>query len=1074
MGCRPRPVGLQLGVGLFGAIDYVLRYARVVPTLVRASAYGAFFASGVAGLVYELLWSKYLTLFIGGTALAHTIVLATFMGGLAFGNALFGRLADRPGRDRLMMYALLELGIGLFCLLFPALFERMGAVYVALASRGGPDAAANPFFKAGLAAASLWVPCMLMGGTLPVLAKYIVDSLAGVGVRLSWLYFVNTAGAVAGCLLGGFVIVERWGLELGMVAAALVNCAIAGWFYLLRRSTRDRDRQQRQAEAAAGFPAPAAASLSDGPIEPAAVYTPGQARTAFWSIAVAGALTMLYELVWFRLLLLSIGGTVHSFAIMLAGFIGGIAVGSWLAGRLLRRPRNALLLFALCELGIMLLTLLPFRLFEQVPFAFFRIGSRLVHAPENYGLFQLCAVAFAALLMGGPATLMGAALPLASRVCVTRLDALGRTVGNTFSVNTIGNVTGALVTGLLLLPWLGLERTLLLGACVSGALGVVLLRAWRPAAVPAPWHWAAATLVVLGAWRAFATPQWDPRVMQAGLYRWEYRYWTGPFADFKRDRARVQTLYARDGADASLLVEDWPVEGVGPDGKPQAERIVRVNGKPDATTGGDLSTQLFVGHLGAFLHPHPRSAMVIGLGSGATAGAVLRHPGMHADVAEISPEMVEAAAHFEAVNDAVLRNPRMSLSVLDAREYLLLSRKSYDVIVSEPTNVWIPGVAMLFTQDFYAMVRRRLSPDGVFVQWLQSYAIDERVVASTLASLTRVFPHVMLWRMGESDLIFVGSRARPAFDPDAFERRFREVQPAHGMPATSNVGAISHPLLFLLNQVSSHQSLTHHWLSASARPYRDLFPRMEFAAARAQFVGASFEFPADLDERFTPYSAEPLLVQEYLARHPLGASDRERLAAVLARQRPPFPRLGQALLLTAASAGPASADAVAGLPDDVAGNLLLTRELRSQLDRPAGASPQACNLYLVRESRVLSASLSVLARPATEDLERRVDACAQAVPDRALEFRTRAIVVLAAAGATERALQRFEQLLASGDINRLARDDQTAMLVQGAQLYVRAGRPDNARLALQAALKVAPDHAGAKRLRLALGARPTR
>ncbi|HEY7515826.1 MAG TPA: fused MFS/spermidine synthase, partial [Vicinamibacteria bacterium] len=210
------------------------------PARLRGLLYLAFFLSGISALIYEVIWSKFLSLFLGSTSFAHTVVLATFMGGLAFGNAFFGRLADRTKMDKVLLYALLEVGIGLFCLLFPFFFRGLSDVYLALGARTGPTSALNPVLKISLSVVSIFVPCALMGGTLPVLAKFAIDSLSGLGFRLSWLYFINTAGAVVGCLLGGFYVVERLGLEFGVVGTSLLNSAIGGVFYFIYRAGYSR------------------------------------------------------------------------------------------------------------------------------------------------------------------------------------------------------------------------------------------------------------------------------------------------------------------------------------------------------------------------------------------------------------------------------------------------------------------------------------------------------------------------------------------------------------------------------------------------------------------------------------------------------------------------------------------------------------------------------------------------------------------------------------------------------------------------------------------------------------------
>lgn len=946
------------------------------PALLRALLYLAFFLSGISALIYEVVWSKYLTLFLGSTSFAHTVVLATFMGGLAFGNAAFGRLADRTRMDKLRLYALLEVGIGLLCLFFPMLFRALSDLYLALGTATGPTSPWNPVLKIAFSVISIFAPCVLMGGTLPVLAKYAIDSLSGLGFRLSWLYFMNTAGAVMGCLLGGFYVVERLGLEAGVVGTSLVNMGIGGLFYLFYGVGYSR---LIEAPPAASGPTLA------GELE----YEPSQTRTAFWCISVAGGLTMLYELCWIRLLAMSMGGTVHSFSTMLAGFIFGIAVGAGLVGQALHRRRNALALFGLCELGIGLSVLLPLSAYERLPYAFYRLGTGIVHSPDHYGLYLTSQVAFALLLMLVPTALMGAALPLASRVCVDRIESMARRVGNVFSANTVGSVVGAALTGFVLLPALGLEATLLFGAVVSGVLGVVLLRAWRPKRADGPALWPVALLAVglLAGIRLVGLPSWDARLMQFALYRWERRFEFPTFEALRKDRAPVTFLYARDGADASIAVEDRKVE-----------RVLRVNGKPDASTGGDLLSQLMVGHLGMFLHPAPRRVMVIGLGSGATAGAVLRHPGVTADVAEISPEVVKAASYFEEINDGVLRNPRMSLVVLDAREFMLLKRDEYDVIVSEPTNVWVPGVASLFTEDFYRVVLSRLRPGGLLTQWVQLYSTEPRIVASVAASLRKVFPWVSVWMAEESDILFVAGLEPPRFDPESFARRLEEVRPAKGLAGRNqHVLRLADPVLFLLGQLGTDAGSRAFWEKSAAPPYRDHFPRMEFLAARAQFVGKAYPLHAELDERVSPLGAEPLLVSEYLKRFPLSVLDRSRLRRTLLSQGGVLGRLGQALTMRAAVEGEGDPLDLLALPEASMARVLLARSLEPRFR--GGTSVELCTAYLGALGNAMIEASCVLGHPSTVALVRHSEECMARHPDMAERWRIGLVKSLEAAGA---------------------------------------------------------------------------
>jgi len=1033
----------------------------------RAGLYLAFLASGLTALLYQILWSRYLTLFVGGTSVAQTIVLATFMAGLAFGNAFFGRRADRPGVDRLRLYALLEAGIGLACLLFPAAFDALSRAYLSVASRSAPGAAVNHVLKVALAAGAMFVPCAFMGGTLPVLAKYVVDSLRGLSVKISWLYFVNTAGAVLGCLVGGFYVVERWGLETGMVGAALVNLAIGGAFYVVSRT-----RPARAVVSETGEGDPLAG-------EPA--YTPRQTQVAFWCIAVAGAVSMLYELCWTRVLTLSMGSSVHSFSTMLVSFISGIAIGSALAARLMRRPRNVLALFALCEAGVALSILLALPAYERLPYAFHRLGSWLAHSSDTYPLYLLGQVLTAALVMAVPTTLIGAALPLASRVCVDRLDVLGRRVGEVFSANTVGTVVGASLTGFLLLPGLGVERTLVLGCAVSALLGVLLLWVWRPqwrplsarglrdavsagARADGPGLWAAAAAVLALALTAvLVRPGWDPRLMQAGLFRWgstvEFRSWDS----FRRMAAGDRFLYVKDGMDGTVAVQEQDA----------LNRNIRVNGKVDASVA-DMATQLMVGHLPMLLHPDPRRAMVVGLGCGATAAAVLRHPGVTADVAEISPEMVQAAAYFEPWNDAVLGNPRMALHVLDAREFLLLTRDRYDVIVSEPTNVWVPGVANLFTRDFYRVVRARLRPGGLFAQWLHVYSAEPAMVASVVASLRAEFPYVSAWLVKETDLILIAGDQRPPFDAARFEQRLAQVHQAEGLPSPprSALAAFLHPVLFLSHQIGTDQGLQVAWPAGSAPVYRDLRPRLEFEAARSQFVAQRYRVRTRIDERLTRVGAEPLFVEEYLARRPLDANARLVLGDLFTGLGGSYEELGAALTATAVLDGADSPELLARLPESLLAKVVLARVRGRQIDADAQPGAAVCEGYLQAERGLLRAASSVFGRPPAEPLETRVEKCIAATPQAAEGLRTGLARALADAGAAEPALRRIRQIERDGLLDRMQPREAAELLVSGSMLLLQSSQREQAFPWAARALDLDPLNAAAARIVWALkGAR---
>ncbi len=1032
----------------------------------RLLLYGAFFLSGVTALVYEVVWSRYLTLFLGSTSAAHTIVLSTFMAGLAAGNSYFGRLVDRTSLGKLRLYGALEIGIGLFCLLFPTFFGWLSSLYVPLAAQVGPATTSTVLLKVLLAAASIFVPCAFMGGTLPVLAKYVVTSLQGLGMRIGWLYFINTAGAVFGGLLGGFYVLEAWGLEAGMVGTSLVNLTIGGLFYFLSKKKKDE----------AGVDGPHSAPAStEGEIH----YTDRQARTAFLAITAAGVLSMLYELVWIRLLVLSIGGTVHAFSMMLASFVSGIAVGSALVAALLRRGRNALALFGLCEIGIAVSVFASVPFYERLPFVFFRMGKLVVHEPGNYPLFLASQWALAGIVMLVPTVLIGAALPLASRICVDHVARVGRGVGGVFSMNAVGNVTGAVLTGFVLIPSLGLRATILLGAALSGAIGILLLWHWRPtgsvrpvaalrdafapgapASGPSLWPAAAGMLLLVGSLAYAINPSWDPRLLQTALYRWN-RFEFTDWPTFQALRTKTEILYARDGTDASVMVEE---EG-------QFNRTLRVNGKPDASSYVDMRDQLMVGHVALFLHPRPRKVFVVGLGSGVTAAAVLRHPQVTADVAEILPEIVDAAQHFEKVNDRVLHNPRMQLSILDAREHLLLSRTQYDVIVSEPTNIWIPGVSSLFTRDFYELVDDRLAPGGLFAQWLHLYGTDAPIVNSVVASLRAVFPHITMWSVNDSNVVFVASREPPPFDGGDFAARFQAVAPSRGYEHLGPyVAMFADPLVFLSTQVATDDAVRVHWPEGLARPYHDLFPRLEFAAARAQYRSASYALLDELDERVLRRGPGRLYVESYLSRRPIDSAGRRSLEDAFQLLGGTFARLAHSLTIERWMRE-GDPEILSRLPADIAAALVLSREFGAAIDRGA-ATPELCARFLEHETTPLRKAASVFIRPSTTRLEARLDTCRARSPELTDRFALAVARAMADADLVDPALERLQTLAQQSRLDGLQAPERADVLAALARLHFVAGHRDEAAHWIHEAGKLNPADLQVKRFSLAMDAPP--
>lgn len=790
-----------------------------------------FFLSGLAGLIYEVVWAKHLSLFLGNTAQAHTIVLATFMGGLALGYFVFGNVADRT-KSVLGLYGWMEISIGLLAAWFPSALDFLGSFYIALLSRFGLGSPLALFAKFLLTVLLLLLPTTLMGGTLPVLSRLAVRSLGETESRVGWLYFVNSLGAVFGSILAGFVLIPWLGLNLCIIAAAIVNFLV-GTGALVLRPLEKRER---------GAPTPLLVR------EPS--YTPWQIRIAVLGIALSGAAALIYEIAWIRLLSLVLGSSTYSFSLMLSAFISGIALGSlavtsrW-CGRF--EPYS---LFALSELAVAVSIILTLPFYERLPFYFALIGNLLVRTPQTFWLHELIKFLACFLLMLLPTFFLGMTLPLASQIAARSLRRVGKDVGNVFAANTLGTIVGASAAGLILLPSLGLKRLIELGASANLLVGAFVL--WS-----GPYLERKTKALISGvglslfAFYLYLYPSWDKNILSSGIFR-ERRPIATSYAEFKR-KQHEEIVYYKDGANMTVAVT-----------RDREKHLrLKVNGKTDASSRGDLPTQILLGELPLLLKPDAQSVLVIGLGSGITAGSVLRHPVERLDLVEISPEVVEGSRFFSEHNYGALRDPRLRLRLEDAKSFLKISPDRYDVVISEPSNPWIAGIASLYSVEFYEEVKKRLKPQGIIVQWIHTYEMTDETLRLVLRTLAASFEHVTLWSPMAADLIIVGSREPLPVDFQKSSSRLEEPKVREDL---RRLGVDSLATIFSLQVTSDEQARK---AAGKGRVNADLFPILEYEAPRAFFLGYTSEFLKAHDERRT--SKTGLYFAEYLKKNPLGA-----------------------------------------------------------------------------------------------------------------------------------------------------------------------------------------------------------
>ena len=797
------------------------------------------FASGATGLVYELVWSKRLANLLGNSGQAHAIVLATFMGGLALGAWLFGRTADRVRRP-LALYGLLELGVGLYALLFVPVLDVLGAGYLAVAP--GLGESARVAARLALASASLLVPTVLMGGTVPALTRYFTEVLAAARRELALLYAVNSGGAALGVFLAGMALVPSFGLFATERGAACVNLALAAAALVAaalgptRAPTPAAQRPAPEGDAGAGRAWPRAA-----------------VRAALLGVLLSGFTSMLYEVTWIRLLAIVTGGTAYSFTLILTAFILGIGLGSlWLARR--GGDSDSLRVFAWLQAALVVSVCLALPFYGRLPWLFHHVHAALRRTEDTWVVYQALSFVFCCGVLLLPTFFMGASFPAAARVALGRAESLGRQLGGVYLWNTVGTVSGSLLAGLVFLPVLGLERNFLLGVALNLVAAVVAARAASDPAKGPGQHWPLAAAFGVALVWGLSSAGWAEHVSSSGRYR-EWRRTFDDFATFQAAvRGRSKVLFQQDDVFASVLVGETQ----------SGMRYLRINGKIDGSNGDDIDTQVLAGHLGALLHPaQPKKVLLIGVGAGITAGSVLSHPIERLDVVEISPAVIEAARLFAADNRGALEDPRTRVHVDDAKTFLLLAREQYDLIISVPSNPWVSGVSGLFSKDFFEVAKAHLAPGGRLVQWIHTYESNREMVSLVVRTLRDAFPHGTTW-VGPQDLVLVASADPQTVDVPTLEARLADPRVAQDLARVKVRGVAT----LLARQVHSDEGQLE---VAGAGPVNtDDLNLLEYRSPRAYFMGASEPIR---DERRPPDLGRRLAWSRFVAERGLGAED---------------------------------------------------------------------------------------------------------------------------------------------------------------------------------------------------------
>lgn len=782
----------------------------------------AFLISGVAGLVYEVLWSRYLGLFVGHTAYAQVLVLAVYLGGMAVGSLAVADLSRRLDSP-LRWYAGAETVLALFGLAFHFLFVAATDFGYDVLFPAVGSAAAVGAVRWGLAGLLILPQAIVLGTTFPLMAAGLVrDDRSHPGGSVAEAYLLNTLGGAAGVLLAGFGFIAWFGLPGTSVAAAVLNLAAAG---LVLASTRVRPTTAEIASPGEG----AAGSLeprSSRELEAAGAGLTIILLAVAFGTAVA---SFAYEIGWIRMLSLVLGSATHAFEIMLSAFIFGIAVGAWLVRRLSDTSPRPVRLLGLVQVWMGLTALASLPLYLGTFDVMRRMVQGLSGAAWGYELFNLGRYGLGLVVMLPSTVLAGMTLPLVTGALL-RAGREERTIGRVYGVNTVGSVVGAGLAGLIALPVLGLEGLITAGAAVDVALGLWLLERsarWAGQRPTPVLRWGVASALVFLV--VGAVVELTPETITSGVYR------SGEVAGAERWRS----LFYQDGRTATVSAHVGTSDGV---------IVLSTNGKPDASLGPrwildrrdtlperpipqgrDFTTQVLAPAVTLAHRPSAATVANIGHGSGMTATSLLTSDALERLVTiEIEPLMVEGSLVFLPANGPAFADTRVSYVFDDAKAYFSYQRERFDVIFAEPSNPWVSGTASLFTVEFYERVTDFLADDGILGQWMQIYELNDDLFLSVLAALDRVFPSYRAYLVGGADVAIIASLSEKPSDADwsviegeSFRRLTTSAPPFLGQHVEP---------LFLFDETTFRSIL-----DAGVTPNSDYRPILDLGAERTRF-----------------------------------------------------------------------------------------------------------------------------------------------------------------------------------------------------------------------------------------------
>ena len=771
-----------------------------------------FIFSGASGLIYQVIWMRQLTLIFGSTVFATSTVLTAFMAGLALGSFYFGRKIDESDQSPLRIYALLEAGIGAFCLVWPLILSVIGAIYVLIHRNITSEFYTLSLIRFVLTCAVILIPSTLMGGTLPVLTRFFVKRLEQLGTNIGVLYALNTFGAVIGTVAAGFFLLEAFGIRWTLGIGIAINFAVAAIALILAQRVSGTEDVSSQPE-----------SIETDKTASSAIRTTNN-HLVLSAIGISGFCALAYEVLWTRIMVFFLGSTTYAFATMLAAFLFGIALGSIVFARWVDRIKQPIAVFGIVQLGIGLFALMLMPVFEEL-YGVTRAFQSTFGSSRFWAFFSCF------LVMCLPTFLMGASFPLVTKIYTGSERQLGRSIGNVYAVNTVGSILGAFCAGFILIPLLGIRPSIVLMVVLNTGVGCLLVLKSQP-------RTEVSGALLQGI--SIGMP-----ILNAGLAVILLLTLNQPLflksAIFKTQRPGDTLVDYNEEVDATVtaLKDD---EGV-------YRLYVDTNQAADASRW-DSPSHRVIAHLPLLLHPRPKRALVVGFGMGLTSHSITQH-GVRVDAIELSKGIISAAQqHFTHVNGNVFENPLFDYKVNDGRNHILMTKTKYDMISTGIIHPLVSaGSSNIYTADFYRLCRRILSEDGIMCQWVPLHRLPETHYKMIVRTFIQVFPHTTLWYKYTPDfVILIGTQAPLRIDYKNFIARAQIASIREGLAADDLDG------MSLLDSFMMGPETVHKYVGAGP-VHTDNRPRLEFfrGADLADTTTQNVRGMAAYRERLLPY-----------------------------------------------------------------------------------------------------------------------------------------------------------------------------------------------------------------------------